>query len=126
MGRVDSLPVAKNMGLCEPAYSDFEHISNADLLKGESAFEVADHQKTNTHEIACGNDQVNHLNDMATDVQNLIHRNNAGCNTARVSTETKRVGMEIDMVNCASQASKPTMIDTGCDGLPKNSVKNMG
>ena len=42
MGQVDPLPVAKNMGLCEPAYSDFEHISNADLLKGESAFERAD------------------------------------------------------------------------------------
>lgn len=47
----------------------------------------------NTHEIACGeNDTLMKAVDIATDVNNLVSKDDAGCNTAKVATNDISVG----------------------------------
>jgi len=47
---------------------------------------------TATHEMACGSDALQNACDIATDVNNLVSRYDAGSNTANIATKDSAVG----------------------------------
>ena len=81
--------------------SDFDRVSHQDLAEShvfpdiKRGMTIATAGTVNpqsrrplVHEIACGGDEaIKKPVDMGTDVMNLVQRENAGCNTARVQTK---------------------------------------
>jgi hypothetical protein len=70
------------------------------------------------HEIACGdNDTLMKAVDIATDVNNLISKDDACCNTAKIATVDMSVGSDpVKAVSKGCQNIRKTQ-DTGCDGI---------
>lgn len=71
--------------------SDNFHMIGADEFQRQVS-EIKSFRPSATHEIACGGDALMNAVDIATDVNNLLAQNDAGCMTAKIKTNEVSVG----------------------------------
>jgi hypothetical protein len=76
--------------------SEFESIGASELDRQSDLAFIPKVNKPERHEIACGDDMPKTRGlDMATDVNNLVNRNEQGINTARVTTHEKMIDTRV-------------------------------
>jgi hypothetical protein len=76
--------------------SEFESIGASELDRQSDLNFVPKSNKPMQHEIACGDDVPKSRGlDMATDVNNLVNKNEQGINTFKVTTEEKMIDTRV-------------------------------